>query len=111
MIVLARPLFRMVDGRMVRTTTGVRGTQDNRRGDARAWAFFAQDRITAGPVVLTPGLRYETIQLEQTRWALGDVTRATPTANVRRRVDVWIPGIGATVRLSVKPSRLISVSR
>lgn len=91
--------YRMVDGRMVRTTTGVRGTQDNRRGDARAWAFFAQDRITAGPVVLTPGLRYETIELEQTRWALGDVTRATPTANVRRRVDVWIPGIGATVRL------------
>ncbi|WP_242415771.1 TonB-dependent receptor family protein [Sphingomonas panni] len=92
--------YRMVDGRMVLTSAGVRGTQDNRRGDARAWAFFVQDRIEAGPVVLTPGLRYETIELEQTRWALGDLTRATPVANARRRVDVLIPGIGAVVRLT-----------
>jgi len=92
--------YRMVDGRMVLTSAGVRGTQDNRRGDARAWAFFVQDRIEAGPVVLTPGLRYETIELEQTRWALGDLARATPAAVARRRVDVLIPGIGAVMRLA-----------
>lgn len=92
--------YRMVDGRMVLASAGARGTQDNRRGDARAWAFFAQDRIEAGPVVLTPGLRYETIELQQTRWAAGDLSRAVPTAVATRRVDVFIPGVGATVRLA-----------
>jgi Fe(3+) dicitrate transport protein len=96
--------YRMVNGRMMLTSAGGRGTQDNRRGDARAWAFFAQDRIEAGPVVLTPGLRYETIALEQTRWAPGDVARARPTANTTRRIDVWIPGVGATVRLADRVS-------
>jgi Fe(3+) dicitrate transport protein len=92
--------YRMVNGDMVLTTAGGRGTQDNRRGDARAWAFFAQDRIEAGPVVLTPGLRYETIVLEQTRWASGDVARARATENTTRRIGVWVPGVGATVRLT-----------
>lgn len=91
--------YRMVNGRMVLTAAGARGAQDNRRGDARAWAFFVQDRIEAGPLTLTPGLRYETIALEQTRWANGDVARARVTANTERRVDVLIPGIGATMRL------------
>lgn len=92
--------YRMVDGRMVLTSAGVRGTQDNRRGDARAWAFFVQDRIEAGPLTLTPGLRYETIELQQTRWALGNVARGTPTAQTTRRVDVLIPGVGAVLRVA-----------
>lgn len=92
--------YRMVDGRMMLTSAGARGTQDNRRGDARAWAFFVQDRIEAGPLTVTPGLRYETIELEQTRWAAGDVARGTPTANTTRRVDVLIPGIGAVLRVA-----------
>lgn len=92
--------YRMVDGRLVLTTAGAQGTQDNRRGDARAWAFFVQDRIEAGPLVLTPGLRHEAITLEQTRWAPGDVARRQAIGNVSRRIDVWIPGVSATLRVA-----------
>ncbi|MBB6226811.1 Fe(3+) dicitrate transport protein [Polymorphobacter multimanifer] len=92
--------FQMVNGRLVLTTPGAPGSQDNRRGDAKAWAFYVQDTIEAGPLTLVPGLRYETIDLTQTRWALGDAVRATPTAINTSKVDVWIPGLAATLRLA-----------
>ena len=92
--------YQMVNGRMVLSSAGAPGTQDNRKGNARAWAFYIQDRIEAGPLTLVPGLRYETIDLTQTRWALGDVARTTPTNIARSSVDVWIPGIAATWKLS-----------
>jgi Fe(3+) dicitrate transport protein len=92
--------YQIVDGRMRLTTPGAPGSQDNRIGNARAWAFFVRDTIEAGPLTIVPGLRYETIRLRQTRWALGDTARATPTAVVERTVDVFIPGISASVALS-----------
>ncbi|MDM7957947.1 TonB-dependent receptor [Blastomonas sp.] len=91
--------YQIVNGRMVLTTPGAPGSQDNRRGDAQAWSFFVRDTIEAGPVTIIPGLRYETIDLRQTRWALGDAVRATPTAVTERNVDVFIPGVSAAVRL------------
>lgn len=91
--------YQIVNGRMVLTTAGAPGSQDNRRGDAQAWSFFVRDTIEAGPVTIIPGLRYETIDLRQTRWALGDAVRATPTAVAERNVDVFIPGVSAAVRL------------
>ncbi|MDO9588700.1 MAG: TonB-dependent receptor plug domain-containing protein, partial [Brevundimonas sp.] len=51
-------VYRMNNGVMELTTRGVDGTQDNRVGEAEAWAFFARDTIRAGRLTLTPGLRY-----------------------------------------------------
>lgn len=92
--------YQIVDGRMQLTSAGAPGTQDNRKGDAKAWAFFVRDTIEAGPVTLVPGLRYETIDLRQTRWALGDTARSTPTLIAQRTIDVLIPGISASFALS-----------
>lgn len=92
--------YQIINQRMVLTTAGAAGSQDNRVGDAKAWAFFIRDTIEAGDLTLVPGLRYETIDLRQTRWALGDVARNTPTAVTTRNVDVLIPGISAAYRLA-----------
>jgi Fe(3+) dicitrate transport protein len=92
--------YQMVNGRLVLTTPGAPGSQDNRLGEARAWAFYAQDTIEIGRLTLEPGLRYETIDLVQTRWALGDAARTTPTGVASTNVDVWIPGISANYKLS-----------
>ncbi|OBX18727.1 hypothetical protein A9995_09095 [Erythrobacter sp. QSSC1-22B] len=92
--------YQIVDGAMRLTTPGAPGSQDNRRGDAKAWAFYIRDTIEAGPLTLVPGLRYETIDLRQTRWAPGDATRATPTSVAERNVDVFIPGISGTYRVT-----------
>ncbi|HSJ24544.1 MAG TPA: TonB-dependent receptor [Longimicrobiales bacterium] len=86
--------YRMRDGRMELTTAGAPGSQDNRMGEARALALFAQDRITVGDWTLTPGVRYENIDFTTTRWALGDVSRADVTAEGTNSVSVWVPGVG-----------------
>ena len=92
--------YQMVDGRMVLTSAGAPGSQDNRIGDAKAWAFFIRDTIEAGPLTLVPGLRYETIDLRQTRWATTDPDRSGPATVAKSSVDVFIPGVSATWRVA-----------
>lgn len=92
--------YQMVNGRMVLTTAGAPGSQDNRLGEAKAWAFFIRDTIEAGPLTLVPGLRYETIDLKQTRWATSDPDRLTPTGIAESTIDVFIPGVSATWRVA-----------
>lgn len=91
--------YQMVNGRMVLVTAGAPGSQDNRLGAAQAWSFFIRDTIEAGAFTVVPGLRYETIDLKQTRWATSDPTRAGATTIATSKVDVWIPGIAVTWKL------------
>lgn len=92
--------YTMVDGRPVLASTGAPGSQDNRLGEGKAWAFFLRDTIEAGDLTLVPGLRYETIRLIQTRWSTADPARQTVTARTRSTVDVLIPGLSATWRVA-----------
>lgn len=92
--------YQMVDGRMVLTTAGARGSQENRVGEATASAFFVQDAIQAGRLTLNLGVRYETIDLKRTTYVLGDPSRGTVLGVNRSEVDVWIPGVGMTFELT-----------
>jgi Fe(3+) dicitrate transport protein len=67
--------YQMVDGRMVLTTAGAPGTQDNRIGAAEAWALYLRDTISWDRFTLTPGVRYETIDLERTNYGTADPGR------------------------------------
>lgn len=93
-------LYRMDDGVMILTGPGVDGTQDNRVGEAEAWAFFVRDVIRAGALTLTPGVRYETIDLTRTNYALAGGPRGAPLSVIESSVDVWIPGVGLTYDLT-----------
>ncbi|MGQ3205975.1 TonB-dependent receptor family protein [Sphingopyxis sp.] len=99
--------YQMVNGRMELTSAGAPGSQDNRLRDSKAWAFFIRDTIKAGELTLVPGVRYETIDLRQTRWAASDPARATPTGIARSSVNVFIPGVAATWRVN-KDVRIIA---
>jgi Fe(3+) dicitrate transport protein len=104
--------YRMQDGRLVLTSNGAPGTQDNRVGEAEAWSFFVQDEIRFGNWILTPGLRHESIDLTQTRYAQRPDGRASaPTAIARSSVDAWIPGFGATWLLGETTHLFASVHR
>jgi Fe(3+) dicitrate transport protein len=104
--------YRMQDGELVLTTNGAPGTQDNRIGEAEAWSFFVQDEIRFGDWILTPGLRHESIDLTQTRWAQRpDGRDSAPTAVSRSSVEAWIPGFGATWLLGESSNVFASVHR
>lgn len=93
--------YTLVDGVMVPVTRGAPGSQDNRVGEAEAWAFFVRDTIEWGDWTVTPGLRYERIELTRTDYSTSDPSRADGATQVRESdVDVWIPGLGVTWRLN-----------
>jgi Fe(3+) dicitrate transport protein len=88
--------YRMDGGVMVRTSEGSPGSQDNRLTEARAVAIFVQDEVRAGPLALTPGLRYETIDFTRTDWERSDETRTGPTQVRTNSVSALIPGLGVS---------------
>jgi Fe(3+) dicitrate transport protein len=93
--------FRMVGGRMERTSVGAPGSQANRVSDASAWAFYVQDAISIRRWTVTPGLRYETIGFESVDYGSADPTRSEPPVGAREsRVAALIPGVGVNYSAS-----------
>lgn len=104
--------YRMDAGRLVLTTDGAPGTQDNRIGEADARSFHLQDEMRIGRWILTPGLRHESIDLTQTRYARQpDGRELAPTGITRSSVDAWIPGLGALWQWRDDSSLFASVHR
>jgi len=92
--------YQMVDGAMLLTSAGAPGSQDNRVGEAGAWALYLRDTITFDRLTLAPGLRYETIELTRTNYGTTDPDRNGDPAIDRSTVDVLLPGLGATYALN-----------
>ena len=92
--------YRMSGGRMILTQAGAPGSNANRLSDANAWAFFVQDEISAGRWTLTPGLRYEDIEVIRTDFASSDPGRSAPTGVRSNTVGVVIPGVGVMFSLT-----------
>lgn len=92
--------YQMVDGRMLLTSAGAPGSQDNRVGEAEAWALYLRDTITFDRLTLAPGLRYETIDLTRTNYGTADPGRNGNPTVARNTVDVLLPGLGATYALN-----------
>jgi Fe(3+) dicitrate transport protein len=84
------------DGSAARTTAGVPGTQDNRRGETDALALYVQDRITAGRLTLTPGIRFESIDYADIRRSTAPATLSQITSVTSKTIDYYAPGLGLT---------------
>jgi Fe(3+) dicitrate transport protein len=92
--------YQMFGGRMSLTRPGAPGSQTNQVVSASAWAFFLQDRVEWGRLSLVPGVRYETIDLERTDYARTDPERTGPTTVLDDTLDVVVPGVGASIRVT-----------
>lgn len=97
--------YRQLGGALVLNAVGMEGNAGNQVQTAEAWAFHAFDRIEWRDWIMTPGLRYESIDLERIRYQADseDLSGRGPE-DVRdtrsNDVDVWLPGLGAIYRLS-----------
>ena len=88
--------YRMLGGRMLLTRAGAPGSQTNQIAAARAVAGFVTDTITWGRWTASPGVRYESIDFDQTTFARTDPSRAGASAIVATGVDAVIPGVGVS---------------
>lgn len=77
---------------------GEPGSGGNRLQEVDALAVWVQDRMTLGRLSVTPGIRFEYLELDWTDFA-SDSTD-TPTATEAGDTSQVIPGISAQVRLS-----------
>ncbi len=77
------------------------GTQDNRRGTARALAAYVKDTIEWNSLTVVPGIRYERIWLKDQRRGTNPANDDfnTITRTQKGTLDVVAPGIGATYAL------------
>jgi len=91
----------MEDGNMVRTTAGVAGAQTNRIAEADVQSGFVSADVEFGGFRVSPGLRYESIELKRTDYASDDPTRSGPPTRANKAtLTEWIPGVGAVYALS-----------
>lgn len=89
--------YRMDNGTMVLTTAGVPGTDSNRIESAEAWAGFIRDEISFGRWTVTPGVRFESINLMRENYGNADPNRTgVALSTSSNSVNVLIPGISAT---------------
>jgi Fe(3+) dicitrate transport protein len=104
--------YQQLSGQLVMNEVGLQGNAGNQVQDARAWAAYVYDRIDWKRWSLTPGLRYENIELSRTRYYTNsdDPSRRDPD-NYRdsreNKVEVWLPGIGSLYELS-SSTRLVA---
>lgn len=86
--------YRIQGGDMAMTSEGVRGAEGNRISSANAIAAYALYKFKYNNLTITPGIRYENINLQREDWGKTDANRLTD-ANIREnQIDVFIPGIG-----------------
>ena len=93
---------------------GLLGNAGNRVQEAEAVAVHIYDRIEWGNWVLSPGIRYENIDQQRTRWRdRGDQAGARNVFRDSRKnsTKVWLPGLGILYRLNDNLALLAGVHK
>jgi Fe(3+) dicitrate transport protein len=93
--------YRMENGSLTVTTAGAPGSTTNRVSSADVHSVFVDTEIRNGRLILTPGIRFEDIDMQRLDFATDDPTRANGPTRVRENsTSVAIPGMGALYRLN-----------
>lgn len=93
--------YQMIGGRMVLTARGAPGSQSNRVQTGKAWAGYVTNRTDFGQLAVSPGVRYEYIDLETDNYGGADPTRTG--ANLQQfgsTITAIVPGVGVEYDLN-----------
>jgi Fe(3+) dicitrate transport protein len=89
--------YQQVNGQLQLNDFGELGNAGNRVQEAQALAFHIYDRIEFGDWVLTPGVRFEDIQQQRTRYTEGEAR--TFRDDRENDTQVVLPGLGALYKM------------
>ena len=93
--------YRMQDGALLLTTAGAPGSRTNRVSQADVRAAFVDTEIRVGNWILTPGLRFEDIDMQRVDYATDDPARQRGPVDTRENgASVLIPGMGVLYRVN-----------
>lgn len=99
--------YQQIGGELVLNQVGLEGNAGNRIQSAEAWAVYVFDRIDWENWTLTPGLRFESIDLGRVRYFENSENPASRDPDNFRdsrsnEVDIWLPGMGAIYQLNAE---------
>jgi len=104
--------FRMESGLLVLTSEGAPGSKTNRVSSAEAVSYFVDSEIRMKRWTLTPGARFEDIDMQRLDFSTADPGRSQGPSRVRRNsVSVVIPGFGALYDVSDRWKLLAGVHK
>lgn len=87
--------YGLINGSMSLITNRPQGTDANRVSNAKAFSSYALYKLKYNDLTITPGLRYENINLGRINYGSNDLERVGIDIEERQnQVDVFIPGIG-----------------
>ena len=93
--------YRMQASQLIMTSDGAPGSTTNRISSADARSLFIDTEIRTGNWILTPGLRFEDIDMQRLDYSTDDPTRAAgPSRIAENSLSVLIPGMGVLYRLN-----------
>ena len=104
--------YSQVGGALRLDDEGLLGNAGNRLQEAQAWSLFLIDEILWGDWKFTPGVRFESIDQQRTRWEIRAGRTEDPASRAqdnfrssrRNKTDVWLPGMGAVYVLNERLS-------
>ena len=92
--------YRMEASQLIMSSDGAPGSTTNRISSADARSLFIDTEIRSGNWILTPGLRFEDIDMQRLDYSTDDPSRAAGPTRIRENsLSVLIPGMGVLYRL------------
>lgn len=97
--------YNITDGQMNITSRGARGSNANRISSAKAFASSVLYKLKYDQLTITPGIRYENINLNREDYGKEDFNRSGNDLSSRENnVDIFIPGIGFNYKFNPSTS-------
>ncbi len=104
--------YSITNGEMILTNSGTPGTNANRISSAKAFSAFAVYKFKYNKLTLTPGLRYENINLTRKDYGKNDISRTGTNLSLRNnKIGIFIPGMGLNYKINTNFSTFVSLHK
>lgn len=89
--------FAMTNATMVLSSAGVKGNAENQIREAKSWAGYLQYELVIDKLTISPGIRYENMELAFTNFGNNDNARVgTALKSAKNQLAIFLPGVGVS---------------
>jgi Fe(3+) dicitrate transport protein len=89
--------FAMTNATMVLSSAGVKGNAENQIRQAKSWAGYLQYELVIDKLTISPGIRYENMELAFTNFGNNDNARiGNALKSATNQLDIFLPGVGVS---------------
>lgn len=104
--------YAMTNGRMILSTAGIQGNNENQIRKASAVAGYFQYDINYKGLTIAPGVRYESVKFDFQNYFNADFARiGTALKTAQNEVNILLPGIGVNYEINSKMSSFAGVHK